>query len=390
MQVGSQWPEIMVSTRGDLGFNKARCKPMPQPNHTASHILSFAQTLKGGGVERAMMRMANGWAEAGRRVTLVIGDARGALAHEIPPNVEVRELGDARYRAMFGIADIVREVRPDAIFCPGNHYTAAAFWLKRRLGKACPPMAAQVSNTLVRPDLPRAVGLGYALWLRMHPSFLDAVVAMTPATGEEAVREMRIDPARMVVIPNPPAVPIPGAPLPELPGGRFILGVGRLAPQKKWERLIAAMPRLADPDVKLLILGEGEERGQLERLVEHLGLSDRVSMPGHAPDPLPVIARADVVALTSEFEGVPGVVREALAAGTPVVATDSSVAIHELIDCASRGSVVPPGDRARLVSALNHWLAPGRQRPEPLVEEGPEPIAAYLELFDRLVAERLK
>ena len=50
------------------------------------------------------------------------------------------------------------------------------------------------------------------------------------------------------------------------------------------------MPRLADPDVKLLILGEGEEREQLERLVDHLGLADRVSMPGHAPDPLPVIA----------------------------------------------------------------------------------------------------
>ena len=335
-----------------------------------------------------MMRMARGWADAGRRVTLVIGDARGALAHEIPPNVEVRELGDARYRAMFGIADIVREMRPDAIFCPGNHYTAAAFWLRRRLGRNCPPMAAQVSNSLIRPDLPRAVGLGYALWLRMHPSFLDAIVAMTPAMAGEAVREMRVDPARVVVIPNPPAEPIPGAPLPDLPDGRFILGVGRLAPQKKWERLIAAMPRLADPDVRLVILGEGEERDQLERLIDRLGLTDRVSMPGHAPDPLPVIERADVVALTSEFEGVPGVVREALAAGTPVVATDSSVAIHELIDCASRGSVVPPGDRARLVGALNHWLMPGRARPEPLVETGPEPIAAYLELFDRLVTQR--
>ena len=376
----------MVSTRGDLGFNKARYKPMPQPNRSAAHILSFAQTLKGGGVERALMRMARGWADAGRRVTLVIGDARGALAHEIPPNVEVRELGDARYRAMFGIADIVRAVQPDAIFCPGNHYTAAAYWLRRRLGRACPPMAAQVSNSLIRPDLPRAVGLGYALWLRMHPSFLDAIVAMTPAMAAEAVREMRVDPARVVVIPNPPAEPIPGAPLPDLPDGRFILGVGRLAPQKKWERLIAAMPRLADPDVRLVILGEGEERDQLERLIDRLGLTDRVSMPGHAPDPLPVIERADVVALTSEFEGVPGVVREALAAGTPVVATDSSVAIHELIDCSSRGSVVPPGDRARLVGALNHWLMPGRVRPEPLVETGPEPIGAYLELFDRLVA----
>lgn len=361
---------------------------MPDPGPPASHILSFAQTLQGGGVERALMRMAAGWEQAGRRVTLVIGDASGALAHELPPNVVLRELGDARYRAMFGLADIVREVRPDVIFCPGNHYTAAAFWLHRRLGASCPPMAAQVSNSLVRSDLLRAVSWGYGAWLRMHSGFLDALVAMTPAMAKETVEQMRIAPSRVHVIANPATLPIPGAPLPPMPEGRFILGVGRLAPQKRWDRLIAAMPRLHDPDIQLLILGEGAERASLERLVERLGLGGRVLMPGHAPDPLPAIERAAVMALTSEFEGVPGVLREAIALGTPAVATDSSVAIPELIDSPTRGTVIPPGDRAALVGALNYWLAPGRQRPEPRVETGPDPVQAYLDLFDDLVAQR--
>lgn len=361
---------------------------MPDQTPSASHILSFAQTLQGGGVERAMLRMADGWARAGRRVTLVIGDAGGALAHELPDGVAVHELRNPAYRALFGLPALVRDIAPDIVFCPGNHYTSAAWWLKRRLRGACPPIAGKVSNALVRPDLPRGAGVAYRAWLRMHPSFLDAVVAMTPAMAEEAARAMQIPAHRLHVIANPPALPIPGAPQPRLPHGRFILGVGRLAAQKRWDRLIAALPRLINPAVNLVILGEGEEREALERLVERLGLSDRVSMPGHSPDPLPAIARADLVALTSEFEGVPGVVREALAAGTPVVATDSSVAIHELIDSASRGSVVPPGDRARLVGALNHWLMPGRVRPEPLPDTGPEPIGAYLDLFDALAAER--
>lgn len=357
---------------------------MPDQLPVAAHIMSYAQTLKGGGVERALLRMANGWARAGRRVTLVIGDTGGALSHEIPPGVEVRELGSTAYRALFGLHAIVRELAPDIIFCPGNHYTGAAFWLHARLGKASPPIVGKVSNALVRPDLSRGVGIGYRSWLRMHPRFLDAVVAMTPAMAGEAVGAMGLSPSHVHVIPNPPAQPIPGAPLPELPEGRFLLGVGRLAPQKRWERLIAAMPRLHDPDVKLVILGEGEERASLERLIERLGLEDRVSLPGHAPDPLPAIERAAAVVLTSEFEGVPGVLREAIAAGTPAIATDSSVAIHELIDSPARGTIVPPGDRARLVGALNYWLMPGRRRPEPKAETGPDPVQAYLDLFDAL------
>lgn len=362
---------------------------MPDPDFPAAHIFSFAQTLQGGGVERALLRMADGWIGAGRRVTLAIGDARGALAHELPSGVAIRELGDSRYRALLGLADIVHETRPDVIFCPGNHYTGAAFWLRRRLGAACPPIVGKVSNALIRPDLPRGAGIGYRTWLRMHPAFLDAVVAMTPGMAGEAVGAMRLPPSRVHVIANPATRPIAGAPPPPpMPEGRFLLGVGRLVAQKRWDRLIQAMPRLHDGDVKLLLLGEGEARESLTLLAQREGLEGRVLMPGHAPDPLPAIARAAAVVLTSEYEGVPGVLREAIALGTPVVATDSSIAINELIGSPAIGTVVPPGDRARLVGALNHWLARGRARPTPQPETGPDPVTAYLALFDILVVQR--
>lgn len=369
---------------------QAQVATMPQRLPSASHILSYAQTLQGGGVERAMLRMADGWASAGRRVTLVIGDASGALAHELPPGVGLHRLGDRRYRALATLPGLVRDLAPDIVFCPGNHYTAAAFWLRARLGRCCPPIVGKVSNALVRPDLPRAAGLAYRAWLRLHPRFLDTVVAMTPAMAREAAGAMGLAPDRIHVIANPAARPIPGAAPPPMPDGRFILGVGRLVPQKRWDRLIEAMPRLRDREVKLMLLGEGEERATLERLVERSGLAGRVLMPGHVPDPLPAIARAAVVVLTSEYEGVPGVLREALALGTPAVATDSSIAIPELIDSPARGSIVPPGDRAKLVGALNHWLSPGHTRPEPQADAGPDPIAIYLDLFDRLVAQRIR
>ena len=160
-----------------------------------------------------------------------------------------------------------------------------------------------------------------------------------------------------------------------------------MEPQKRWDRLLAALPRLADREIRLVILGEGAAREELEAQVAALGLSERVSMPGHAGDPLPALAGATLAVLTSDFEGVPGVLREALSVGTPVVTTESSVAVREIVTSPELGSVVDREDMDGLVAALDHWLAPGRARPVPVAAAG-DPIADYLALFDRLVSSR--
>jgi glycosyltransferase involved in cell wall biosynthesis len=352
---------------------------------TAHHILTYAETWRGGGVERAQLRLARGWIEAGRRVTLVIGDTHGPLAVEAPAGLEIIAL-DTRGmpRLIAALPGIVRAQAPDAIFCPGNHYTGAAAWLRLRLGRRCPPIVGKVSNALVRADQSCVAAAGYRAWLRMHRHFLAQVVAMTPAMAQAAVAAMRLPPARLQVIPNPPAVPLPGTTLPPLPD-RFVLGVGRLVPQKRWDRLVAALPRLADRAIALVILGEGDVRSQLERQVAALGLAHRVFLPGHVADPLPAIARAAVLALVSDFEGVPGVLREALSLGTPVVATNSSVAVREIVTAPELGTVVATDDTAALVAALEHWLMSDRARPTPVAQPGANAAAEYLALFDRLM-----
>lgn len=349
--------------------------------------MSFAQSLKGGGVERALLRLARGWVAAGRRVTLMIGSTDGPLADELPEGVEVRHLGRGDYASMVrALPGAVRDAAPGLLFCPGNHYTSAAGYARLRLGRASPPIVGKVSNALVRPDFSKFYGWGYRRWLRMHSWFLDHVVAMTQAMAAEAAREMRIARSRISVIANPLAWPLPGAHATPLPPGRFLVGVGRLEPQKRWERLIGAMPLLDDRQVSLLLLGEGSTRGALEAQVERLGLGERVWMPGHVSDPLHAVARAEATVLTSDFEGVPGVLRESLALGTPVVATDASVAVREIVCAASLGTVVPRDDPAALVAALNHWLAPGAERPAPTGNNGGDPARDYLELFDRVAA----
>lgn len=351
---------------------------------TARHILTYAQKLQGGGVERAMLRMAAGWLGQGRKVTLVLGSREGPLAAEIPAGIDLIELGDPGHRALLELARHVRATSPDLIFCPGNHYSGVAALTRLRLGRASPPIVAKVSNALVRPELSAGAAWRYRRWLRLHPLFLDAVVAMTQASAAEAVREMGMPRERVSVIANPPALPRPGVAPVALPAGRYIIGVGRLEPQKRWERLIAALPKLADREVKLVILGEGGQRAALEAQVAALGLAERVSMPGHAGDPLPALRGAAVAVLTSDYEGVPGVLREALSVGTPVVSTESSVAVREIVSAPELGTVIAREDGAGLVAALDYWLAPGRERPAPVTATG-DPIAEYLALFDSLV-----
>ncbi|WP_315761372.1 glycosyltransferase [Sphingomonas sp. Y38-1Y] len=347
----------------------------------AGHILSFAQTLAGGGVERVLLRLAGSWAQRGRRVTLVIGDATGPLAAELPGGVEVAAGGGGGYAALAVAARRqARALAPDVIFCPGNHYTGVAASV-RPFVRA--PIVAKLSNSLAGTH--RGVAdFAYRRWLSLHPRFVDHLVAMTPASAAEAERLMHMPRARLSVIANPPAVTRGGAAAIPLPAGRFILGVGRLAPQKRWDRLIAVMP-LLDPDVALVILGEGALRPALEAQVAALNLSARVHLPGHVADSLPAMARATVVALTSEHEGVPGAIREALGQGTPVVSTDSSVAIPELIDSPAKGSIVARGEEDALVAALAKWLAPGAPRPLPTIDRG-DPAGDYLALFDALVS----
>ncbi len=350
---------------------------MTSPPPLARHILTYAEDLRGGGVERAQLRLARGWLAAGRRVTLAIEDIAGPLAAELPEGLEI--VSPSR---LLAFPKVVPRLAPDVIFCPGNFYTGIAAWTRLRLGKACPPIVAKMSNAPARADHGRLMHAAHELWLARHGSFLDHLVAMTPATADEAARATRMV-GRTSIIPNPPAMPIPGE-MPDLPA-RYILGVGRLEPQKRWDRLIAALPSLVDRTIPLVILGEGDERGAIETQIGALGLGDRVRLLGHSTDPLPVMAHAQVVVLTSDFEGVPGVLREALSVGTPVVSTDSSSAVAEIIDRADRGTIVARDDAAALIAALDAWLASSAQRPEPVPQPGADSADRYLALFDQLV-----
>lgn len=355
-------------------------------DRSAGHIVTFAETLNGGGVERVMLRLARGWLAQRRCVTILIGTRGGPLEAEIPAGAGLIEIGRGGFPALRPPCALLARLDPDLLFCPGSHYTSTM--LGCRLAGVRAPIVAKISNALARRNWPALVAWGNRRWLRSQPRFIDHFVAMTPAMAAQAERALGIGPPRLSVIANPPVIAPAqaGAALAvPLPAGPLLVGVGRLEPQKRWDRLIGAIPALAARAVRLVIVGEGSARAMLEAQIAALGLGDRVVLAGYAADPSPWLRRATAAVLTSDFEGVPNVLREALALGTPVVATDSSVAVREIVASPAQGSVVPLGDDAALVAALDYWLAAGRARPEPVPPVGIDAPERYLALFDAVV-----
>jgi glycosyltransferase involved in cell wall biosynthesis len=142
------------------------------------------------------------------------------------------------------------------------------------------------------------------------------------------------------------------APL-SLNGRVRVLGVGSLLPVKRWDRLLVAALALKDRGFDFLveIAGGGPLRERLEKQAQDLGVIDCVKLRGHIDDIPALLSRATFLAHTSDFEGCPNVVMEAMACGRAVVATDAGD-IPSLVEDGKTGFVVPRGDDARLVDRL--------------------------------------
>jgi len=168
------------------------------------------------------------------------------------------------------------------------------------------------------------------------------------------------------VLPNPTVTQelhdLAAAPLDDewflAPGAKRILAVGRLAPQKGFPTLLRAFAEVSRAvPCRLLILGEGAQRRELEAQIRQLGLDDAVRMPGFDPNPYRYMSRSDLFVLSSNFEGSPNVLKEALALCTPSVATDCQSGPREILQDGRFGPLVAVGDANALAEAMIDTLA---------------------------------
>lgn len=181
--------------------------------------------------------------------------------------------------------------------------------------------------------------------------FADGVILQTEQAGQFFPKVVR---RKSVILPNPLN---PQFTQRKVCADRedLIVAAGRLDENKNHTMLIHAFGKIADeyPTVKLIIYGEGELRTKLEMLIAEKGLTDRISMPGNVNDIADRIGKARIFTLTSNTEGMPNSIMEAMALGIPVIATDCPCGgPAALIEQGVNGLLVPVGDAFALADAF--------------------------------------
>lgn len=345
------------------------------------HILILIHSLGGGGAERVTLDLAGNWAANGNRVTILtmMGDA--SAVYGLPPGVRHLPLGlaGASRGAVAALVANIRRLRA----------------LRRRLQDEAPDivLGMMVSSATLLGLLrnrqyvaigaehnypPRdAVSRPWQVLRRLAYGRLDAVTALTSEGRDWLLAHTRAQ--RVAVIPNAIHLPLerrdpilPPAAY-RRPGRRLLLAVGRLAPQKGFDRLLTAFAGLAaaHPDWDLCILGEGVLRPDLEAQRAQAGLGDRVLLPGWAGNLAEWYGAADLFVLSSRYEGFGNVLVEAMAHGCPPVSVDCDTGPRDIIRDGLDGLLVAPDDPAALRDGLDRLMRDERLRAE-LAARAPE------------------
>jgi len=331
--------------------------------HVQKRIAFYMPSLAGGGAQRVFLHLARGFAERGYEVHLVLARAQGPYRPQVPSCVRLIDLGASRVlTSLPSLVRYLREWRPFALLSALDHANATAV-CAQRLARVSTRVIVTVHSTpsqvVAHARTMRARLLPY--WARFFYRWADTVIAVSQGVADELVRYVGVPAEKVKMVYNPIITPDlfhkaeeplshpwfeEGAP-------PVILGVGRLTKPKDFPTLIRAFAIVRHQrPVRLMILGEGEERAELERLVKGLDVEEDVALPGFIQNPYPYMKRAAVFVLSSRWEGLPTVLVEAMAMGAPVVATDCPSGPREILQNGRLGHLVGVGDVAALAGAV--------------------------------------
>jgi glycosyltransferase involved in cell wall biosynthesis len=327
----------------------------------------FLATSGHSGVDRIMRNLVPAFAERGLRIDLLGIRNHGPYWDALPENVRPVDLGAAHVgTALPALVRYLRNDRPAVLLSDKDRVNRTGL-LARALAGTGTRVAVRIGTT-VSKNLERrgwwARTSQYAS-IRLFYRHADRILAPSRGAADDLADLAGLPRTAVTVVRSP----VVGTGLAELAGQPVdhpwlqpgeppvILGVGELCARKDFSTLLRAFARLRkDRPCRLIVGGEGRQRGKLLALARELGVAEDADFPGFLANPYAYMGRARAFALTSVCEGMPVVLVEALACGTPVVATDCPSGPREVLEDGRYGPLVPVGDAAGLADRLAETL----------------------------------
>ena len=330
------------------------------------HVAFYLRLLYGGGAERVMVNLMHGLVDQGIKVDLVMNTASGPYLDQVDSRVRIVNLQTPRLLlGLPKLAGYLRREKPTALISGLHYANEIALWAKQL---ALVPTSVIVTehNTLSIHAQRRSTDRWSPLLAKLFYPLASEVVAVSQGVAKDLAQVTGLAESRIRVIYNPivssellaksqQPLEHPWFQAGELP---IILGVGRLEAQKDFPTLINAFAQVRRiKPCRLVILGSGRDRQQLNTLVKKLGLEKDVAFLGFVDNPYTYIAKAAVYVLSSAWEGFGNVLVEAMAVGTPVVATDCPNGPAEILDRGKYGFLIPVGDCDAMSKAILQVLS---------------------------------
>jgi len=376
----------------------------------APRLQLFVSDLTATGVVRNAIAIANEAAASGYEVRLLTCRPDGVLRNQIRADVTVVKLLNGsdsgrsrRFQLKQSLVEYrrhMRQWRPDIMFSAGNHgHLLSTFaWMGLPGTKLL-----RISNDLDHGSPSAAVRWWRDLKFRLISGLADKLVCVSRAHADHPLLGLHAASGKALVIPN--GVDVEGvrtasrqpcthrwAADRSIP---FVLAVGRHVKQKNFATLLRAfaIARRERP-MRLIFLGDGsmDETARLSALTLDLGIADDVDLVPATANPFPLMAAAGALALPSLWEGSSNVLLEAMACGTPVVASRTAGDAVHVLEGGKYGALVDPHDIEGLAAALVRQTGPDRIEPGERVDSfaGDHALSRYINLFDQLVAAKTR
>jgi glycosyltransferase involved in cell wall biosynthesis len=329
-------------------------------------ILILLPNLQGGGAERVMLDLAKEFSRSGHLVEFALMEATGDFLAEAERNFRVVDLSVTQMRGL--VAPLARHIRlnkPDVVIANMWPLTSVSV-LSRAISRCRCKLLLLEHSTLSHQ---------YASWGKLHRlkmslsmastyRFADHIAAVSIGGAIDTARLAYLKASNVTVLHNP----IPNRPMPSseacseidsmwnCPPGLRILAVGGLKEPKNYPLLLTAFANSSWKNARLMLLGKGDKENLLRSLAIKLGIQDRLIFAGFHLDPSPFYATADLFVMSSDYEGLPTVMLEALSFGLPVVSTDCPSGPSEILENGRWGRLTPVGDSAALTCAIDEAL----------------------------------